>query len=52
MDSQGGAIAIVPSPLSSTGVPILTDLGVDIVSAAGAGAVAGYLDVYFQGLVQ
>ena len=48
----GGAIAIVPSPLSSTGVPILTDLGVDIVSAAGAGAVAGYLDVYFQGLVQ
>ncbi|MGQ0557707.1 MAG: beta strand repeat-containing protein [Nitrospiraceae bacterium] len=48
----GGSIATISSPLSSKGVPILSALGIELVSSSISGALAGYLDLYFQGLIQ
>jgi RHS repeat-associated protein len=48
----GGAVATLSSPLSSRGVPLFTDFGVNVISSSVAGALAGYLDLYFQGQVQ
>ena len=48
----GGVVATLSSPLSSRGVPLFTELGVNVISSSVAGALAGYLDLYFQGQVQ